>query len=215
MPVKRKNNVKKRVTFSDDTTITRPIHKKKNIEHDHPPVFVRKTWTTIPWHLLLLLFYYIKISKDFNTIVLLEFLIPLQVFYLAFQLNKNTIYGTKRLKINIALIMISLGATALLSVPCTIIVILFGAPLVEHIKETWLLSLHVSFLAYPAIYSVFNCDFKVGLWKKYYIFIVVGGWLSCVVIPLDWDRDWQVWPIPVVVGTYLAAFIGYSICAYI
>lgn len=77
------------------------------------------------------------------------------------------------------------------------------------------MSLHFAFLAYPAVYSVFNCDFKVGLWKKYFIFIVVGGWISCVVIPLDWDRDWQNWPIPIVVGGYLGALVGYTIGAYI
>ncbi|OZJ03909.1 hypothetical protein BZG36_03288 [Bifiguratus adelaidae] len=30
---------------------------------------------------------------------------------------------------------------------------------------------------------------------------VLGAWLGAVVIPLDWDRAWQVWPIPCVLGT--------------
>lgn len=213
---KKNKNIKKRVTFSDDTTITtHQTHKKKDLDYDRPPVYMRKTITTIPLHLLALLYYYIKISDNYDTLNLLFTLIPLQIAYLIFQFNKSTIYGNKRLKTNIPLLLITVGGSIALSVPAMIIIILFGAPFVEHIFQTWLLALHASFLAYPALYSVFNCDFKVGLWKKYFIAIMIGGWISCVVIPLDWDRDWQVWPIPVVIGIYLGAFVGYSITAYI
>lgn len=213
-----KQTVKKRVTFSDDTTTTvnRSHSKKRNlVMSDQPLVFVRKTWKTIPWHLLLLLVYYIKFSQDYNTLGLFILLIPTQVMYLYYQFNKCVIYGKKRLKINISLVLVSILAALAFSGPAMIIVILFGASFVEHLYLTWLLSLHASFLAYPVIYSVINCNFKVGLWKKYFVAIIIGGWLSCVVIPLDWDRDWQQWPIPVVVGIYLGAFVGYSIGAYV
>ncbi len=30
----------------------------------------------------------------------------------------------------------------------------------------------------------------------------VGGWLGAIPIALDWDRDWQAWPITVLVGCY-------------
>lgn len=218
MPSKSKKNIRKRVTFSDDTTTTVSRSNNKigtDFIANHPPVFVRKSFKTIPWHLLLLLIFYIKISPNYNIITLLLLLIPSQFVYLLYQFNKSTIYGNKRLKLNITLSLITLIGSFLLSFPVVIIVILFGAPFVEHLSLTWLLALHSSFLAYPALYCVFNCDFKVGLWKKYFITIVIGGWLSCVVIPLDWDRDWQAWPIPVVVGTYLGAFVGYSIGAFI
>jgi phosphatidylinositol glycan class F len=36
----------------------------------------------------------------------------------------------------------------------------------------------------------------------------VGGWLGAVPIPLDWDREWQRWPVTVVVGMYLGAVAG-------
>lgn len=218
MPSKTKKNIKKKVTFSDDTTTTVPRSNNKSSSEfiaNQPPVFVRKTFRTIPWHLLLLICYYIKISSNYNAFALLMLLIPLQFVYLMYQFNKSTIYGNKRLKLNITLSLITIIGSFILSFPVVVIVILFGAPLVEHLALTWLLSLHIAFLAYPALYSVFNCDFKVGLWKKYFIAIVVGGWLSCVVIPLDWDRPWQAWPIPVVVGSYLGAFVGYSIGAFI
>ena len=31
----------------------------------------------------------------------------------------------------------------------------------------------------------------------------VGAWLGAVPIPLDWDRDWQKWPVTIVIGSYL------------
>lgn len=37
---------------------------------------------------------------------------------------------------------------------------------------------------------------------------VVGAWLGAVPIPLDWDREWQKWPVTVVVGTYLGYVLG-------
>lgn len=40
--------------------------------------------------------------------------------------------------------------------------------------------------------------------------LLVGNWLACVVIPLDWGRAWQRWPIPNAVGgsvSYLLATI--------
>jgi GPI ethanolamine phosphate transferase 2/3 subunit F len=30
----------------------------------------------------------------------------------------------------------------------------------------------------------------------------VGGWLGAIPIALDWDREWQAWPITVLVGCY-------------
>lgn len=36
----------------------------------------------------------------------------------------------------------------------------------------------------------------------------VGAWLGAVPIPLDWDREWQQWPVTIVVGVYLGYLIG-------
>lgn len=40
---------------------------------------------------------------------------------------------------------------------------------------------------------------------------ILGTWLGATVIPLDWDRPWQVWPIPCVIG----ALLGYLIAHFI
>jgi len=36
----------------------------------------------------------------------------------------------------------------------------------------------------------------------------VGAWLGAIPIPLDWDRNWQRWPVTVVVGMYAGVAIG-------
>ncbi len=37
---------------------------------------------------------------------------------------------------------------------------------------------------------------------------VVGAWLSCAAIPLDWDRPWQRFPVPPTVGAVLGHAAG-------
>lgn len=37
---------------------------------------------------------------------------------------------------------------------------------------------------------------------------LIGTWLGAVVIPLDWDRPWQVWPIPCYFSGLLGNMIG-------
>ncbi len=36
----------------------------------------------------------------------------------------------------------------------------------------------------------------------------IGAWLGVMPIPLDWDRDWQQWPITVLVGAYLGCSVA-------
>jgi len=36
----------------------------------------------------------------------------------------------------------------------------------------------------------------------------VGAWLGAVPIPLDWDREWQKWPVTIVTGAYAGYFLG-------
>jgi phosphatidylinositol glycan class F len=36
----------------------------------------------------------------------------------------------------------------------------------------------------------------------------VGAWLGAVPIPLDWDREWQKWPVTIVTGAYIGFAIG-------
>ena len=48
---------------------------------------------------------------------------------------------------------------------------------------------------------------EAGVWGGF-VGCLVGGWLGAVPMALDWDRDWQAWPIPVVTGAYLGWAVG-------
>lgn len=36
----------------------------------------------------------------------------------------------------------------------------------------------------------------------------LGAWLGAVPIPLDWDREWQKWPVTIVTGIYIGYLTG-------
>ncbi|KAF9303403.1 hypothetical protein BGZ74_003804 [Mortierella antarctica] len=40
---------------------------------------------------------------------------------------------------------------------------------------------------------------------------IFGAWLGSIVIPLDWDRPWQAWPVPCVLGAFLFYMIGTAV----
>ncbi|CAG8763510.1 7036_t:CDS:2, partial [Cetraspora pellucida] len=104
-----------------------------------------------------------------------------------------------------------------------LIAVVFGAPVIDDVQNTWLFALYISLLAiYPPA-----CAFKNQgpIWARvfsdgspesipekliYYTTVatVVGAWLGAIVIPLDWDRPWQVWPIPCVIGGFVGHGIG-------
>lgn len=37
---------------------------------------------------------------------------------------------------------------------------------------------------------------------------LLGAWLGAVPIPLDWDREWQKWPVTVITGAYGGYVVG-------
>jgi GPI ethanolamine phosphate transferase 2/3 subunit F len=46
-----------------------------------------------------------------------------------------------------------------------------------------------------------------GVWGTT-IGTVLGAWIGAVPIPLDWDREWQKWPVTIVAGIYVGALVG-------
>lgn len=43
----------------------------------------------------------------------------------------------------------------------------------------------------------------------------VGSWIGAIPIPLDWDREWQKWPVTIVTGLYVGAVVGKLAGAYV
>jgi phosphatidylinositol glycan class F len=118
--------------------------------------------------------------------------------------------------------------TALLSLPLALfpgtvllyaLLVLFGAPLTTHHAHTILLAAHMSLLAiFPLCYA-HGVDRRA--WWEISAFMLpgddvwggavgtmVGAWLGAIPIPLDWDREWQKWPVTILTGAYLGWVVG-------
>jgi phosphatidylinositol glycan class F len=109
---------------------------------------------------------------------------------------------------------------SLISIPLLgTIQVLFGAPITTHLPETLLSSAHVAFLAVFPLFYVHGAD--SAKWREVVslyspidevfggsLGCLLGAWLGAVPIPLDWDREWQRWPVTVVTGAYAGYVLG-------
>jgi len=97
--------------------------------------------------------------------------------------------------------------------------VLFGAPFLTHIPHTLLCAAHLAVLAlFPAFYAhgvdgqawLALAGFRATLDEVSggLMGACVGAWLGAVPIPLDWDRDWQRWPVTVLAGLYAGYLLG-------
>jgi phosphatidylinositol glycan class F len=97
--------------------------------------------------------------------------------------------------------------------------VLFGAPFLTHIWHTFLCAAHLALLGLFPIFYVRGVDSQalIAVAGAYapldetfggFAGAVVGAWLGAVPIPLDWDREWQKWPVTIVVATYLGSCLG-------
>ncbi|KAM4693172.1 phosphatidylinositol-glycan biosynthesis class F protein isoform 1-T2 [Discoglossus pictus] len=100
------------------------------------------------------------------------------------------------------------------------IIVLYGAPLVESVPETFLFAVLLSCFTtsrclcilgpnFHAWIRVFSKDGAMSVWDHSLqittLCSVVGAWLGAFPLPLDWERAWQVWPI----SCSLGATFGY------
>ncbi|KAJ2898152.1 GPI biosynthesis protein family Pig-F [Zalerion maritima] len=118
--------------------------------------------------------------------------------------------------------MFSLLLTLTTVLPLHVGFILFGAPLDNYVFETALVSAHTGLLAlFPVFYTrgvdadswvaLAGLNTPVDEVMGGAIGCLVGAWLGAVPIPLDWDRDWQRWPVTIVVGMWLGGVVGKGI----
>ncbi|KAM9315785.1 phosphatidylinositol-glycan biosynthesis class F protein [Gastrophryne carolinensis] len=102
------------------------------------------------------------------------------------------------------------------------IIVLYGAPLVESVVETFLFAVLLSSFTtarclcilgpnFHAWVRVFSRDGAMSVWDHSLqittISSIIGAWLGAFPIPLDWDRPWQVWPN----SCSLGATLGYVV----
>ena len=103
------------------------------------------------------------------------------------------------------------------------ITICFGAPLRSEMMETGRFCLLLTLLTvYPVLLvlgpstsavsrvwaSSSDSSHSVSCLHTVGVATLLGAWLGAVPIPLDWDRDWQVWPISCCLGAVLGHVTG-------
>ncbi|ORY17092.1 GPI biosynthesis protein Pig-F [Clohesyomyces aquaticus] len=115
---------------------------------------------------------------------------------------------------------LSLAISTLAATPILMLtLILFGAPISTHHWHTLLAAAHISLLAVvPLIYvhgvdgekwrEIVACLLPIDEVYGCLIGSVLGAWLGAVPIPLDWDREWQKWPVTIVTGAYIGFAVG-------
>ncbi|KDN40961.1 hypothetical protein K437DRAFT_258461 [Tilletiaria anomala UBC 951] len=109
---------------------------------------------------------------------------------------------------------------------CFLLLMLFGAPVNGQYTPTLTLAAHLTLLGLYAPLHILGEDFKSWLrifssWpanarEKVLLVITVGplfgAWLSSAALALDWNRPWQAWPTPCVLGA-LAGTLGGNVVA--
>ena len=90
---------------------------------------------------------------------------------------------------------------------------LFGAPLYSSLAKTLTFSVLQTLFLLPVILKEDKSILHMHDYTKeskvytYGLLTVLLG--SCIVVPLDWNRPWQRWPLPQTIGSCL-----YVLCAY-
>uniref|UniRef100_A0A0X3QBH8 Phosphatidylinositol-glycan biosynthesis class F protein n=1 Tax=Schistocephalus solidus TaxID=70667 RepID=A0A0X3QBH8_SCHSO len=102
------------------------------------------------------------------------------------------------------------------------IFVLFGAPLVSNQWSTFAFSMWFAFLSFAPFLAKFEPtlnNIRRILWDptssceiftmRCFWGTLLGTWASAFCLVLDWDRPWQTWPIPCVVGALLGDIFGF------
>jgi len=105
-----------------------------------------------------------------------------------------------------------------------LLAVLLGAPLLENQLETLIFSVLLTTLTViPSYYAVgpesffdllfghcFHREDKLVMFAYSNLWMTIaGGWFGAFFVPLDWDRPWQVWPIPCCAGAVIGSMLAY------
>ncbi|KAI8905854.1 GPI biosynthesis protein family Pig-F-domain-containing protein [Gorgonomyces haynaldii] len=85
--------------------------------------------------------------------------------------------------------------------------ILFGAPVLIWHEQTLLLAMFVSVLVLTGTRSDLQSIMHPNTTQDKHtrldlVLTLLGCWLSCFILPLDWQKEYQKWPIPLVYGAF-------------
>ncbi|WYZ41701.1 hypothetical protein EsH8_V_000596 [Colletotrichum jinshuiense] len=116
-------------------------------------------------------------------------------------------------------IFLSLLLAVLVTPALHIVLVLFGAPFLTHALHTLLCSANVALLSFFPLFYVHGVEASTWvsiasaaapLDEAYGGLVggLLGAWLGAVPIPLDWDREWQKWPVTILCGLYAGYIMG-------
>lgn len=108
-----------------------------------------------------------------------------------------------------------------------IISVLYGAEIFSKHEETFMFSSLLSVLTiFPTCinlgsHSILNFlsgnkphdKLEILIHRNLY-FTIFGAWLGAFVIPLDWDRPWQEWPIPCSLGAMIGFILSHVVMMF-
>lgn len=200
------------------------------------------SFVVIPWHLPLALYSVMvndRLYHDTRTALQQGFygLSVLSLIY-AVLLNEKVklANGVKTVGPNgkeLLYVSLTFPLSVLLAIPLYFIMVLLGAPLSGGLNAlSFYLAAHVSVIAFVPLFNCYKftstnaktkwwklLTFQVPSWYRNQIYCMTlgalwGCWLGVAPTPLDWDREWQAWPITLLIGSYLGAFFG-SLLSYI
>ncbi|KAJ2704787.1 hypothetical protein FB645_002977 [Coemansia sp. IMI 203386] len=112
-------------------------------------------------------------------------------------------------------------ATLMAAAFISVLFILFGAPALSQHGETYAAAVNVALLGVTPV--VLTLKPEIGAWRRgllgpksvpekwaagLFWCTMVTCWAAAYFVPMDWDRPWQKWPIPIVFGAFLGNLIG-------
>ncbi|XP_011502767.1 PREDICTED: phosphatidylinositol-glycan biosynthesis class F protein [Ceratosolen solmsi marchali] len=114
--------------------------------------------------------------------------------------------------------------TVVITIIYYVIIVLYGAPVLTHCNETLILALTLTTLTLVPACLHLGTDNLLTLFinseqlteekfleaiKLNIKIVLITTWLSAFVLALDWDRKWQIWPTPCIIGALLGYFISH------
>ncbi|KAJ1647774.1 hypothetical protein LPJ64_000874 [Coemansia asiatica] len=140
-----------------------------------------------------------------------------------FRAPANRQRRSKSIKDRLGAVLKMALATLASGVAISLVLVLFGAPALSQHMETFTAAVNVAFLSVtPAILLLKP---EVNAWRKALLAVspktvpekwasgmfwctMCVSWAAAYFIPMDWDRPWQKWPIPIVMGAFLGNLVG-------
>ncbi|KAK2004193.1 GPI biosynthesis protein family Pig-F [Colletotrichum falcatum] len=134
----------------------------------------------------------------------------------------TSLKGGFLLTTGIQAIFLSLLLAFLVTPAIHLVLVLFGAPFLTHFLHTLLCSANIAILSLFPIFYVHGVESSTWialastaapLDEAYGGLVggILGAWLGAVPIPLDWDREWQRWPVTILCGLYAGYILGKTI----